>query len=70
MAAAEKLPDGYVLQGIWDGHPYTMPAALLFIQALNHATEHRAQIAAVLTQIGIQPPAMDGWTFEESGMLA
>lgn len=70
VAAAEKLPEGHVLQGTWNGQPYTIPAAALLIQAINHATEHRAQIAAVLTQVGVQPPAMDGWTFEESGMLA
>jgi uncharacterized damage-inducible protein DinB len=69
VAVAAELPDGHTLQGTWNGEPYTMPAALLLIQAINHATEHRAQIAAVFTQVGVQPPAMDGWTFEEEGML-
>ena len=40
-----------------------MPASLILLQAVNHATEHRSQIATILTQLGIEPPAMDGWTF-------
>lgn len=42
---------------------WAMPRVLLLIQAINHATEHRSQIATILTQIGIEPPSMDGWTF-------
>lgn len=42
---------------------WTMPAQLLLLQAINHGTEHRSQIATVLTQQGIEPPSMDGWTF-------
>jgi uncharacterized damage-inducible protein DinB len=45
-----------------------MPASLL--QAVNHGTEHRSQVATILTQLGVVPPEMDGWTyFEESGQL-
>ena len=40
-----------------------MPASLLLLQAVNHGTEHRSQIATVLTQLGIEPPEMDGWTY-------
>lgn len=42
---------------------WTMPRQLLLLQAINHGTEHRSQIATVLTQHGIDPPSMDGWTF-------
>ena len=42
---------------------FTMPSAVLLLQAINHATEHRAQIMATLTQIGVQPPDLDGWTY-------
>ena len=37
----------------------------LLTQAINHANEHRAQIATVLTQQGIEPPDMSGWAFME-----
>ena len=40
-----------------------IPVGILLIQAINHATEHRAQVATILTQQGSTPPEMDGWTF-------
>ena len=47
-----------------------MPASLLLLQAVNHGTEHRSQVATILTQLGVVPPEMDGWTyFDESGHL-
>ncbi len=49
----------------WRGAGYTLPAWLLLLQAINHATEHRTQVAAILTHQGIQPPGMDGWTYHE-----
>lgn len=42
---------------------WQLPGALLLLQAVNHATEHRSQISTILTQLGIEPPAMDGWTY-------
>ena len=36
---------------------------IILTQAINHATEHRAQIMAILTQLGLQPPELDGWTY-------
>ncbi|NNC74517.1 MAG: hypothetical protein HKN93_03285 [Acidimicrobiia bacterium] len=42
---------------------WTMPASLFLVQAINHATEHRSQIATILTQLGVEPPSMDGWTY-------
>jgi uncharacterized damage-inducible protein DinB len=48
------------------GEEYTLPVWLLFVQAINHATEHRAQVATILTQQGIQPPSLDGWTYHEA----
>jgi len=42
-----------------DGDP--IPIAVILVQAINHATEHRAHVATILTQLGIQPPEMDGW---------
>lgn len=52
------------------GETWRMPASLILLQAINHGTEHRSQIATVLTQLGIEPPEMDGWTyFEDSGRM-
>ena len=45
------------------GTPRAIPKAVILTQAINHATEHRAQIMATLTQLGIQPPDIDGWSY-------
>ena len=50
-------------QATWDGVTYTIPRAVLLTQAINHATEHRAQIMAILTGLGVEPPELDGWTY-------
>lgn len=46
------------------------PLASLMVQAVTHSTEHRAQIATILTQVGLEPPDMSGWKYmEEMGEL-
>jgi uncharacterized damage-inducible protein DinB len=40
-----------------------MPVSLFLLQAVNHGTEHRSQVATILSQLGIEPPNMDGWTY-------
>ncbi len=40
-----------------------VPKAVILTQAINHATEHRAQIMAILTQLGIEPPELSGWDY-------
>ena len=54
----------------WDGTPRSVPSTVILTQVINHATEHRAQIMATLTQLDIQPPDLDGWSYfdaNESG---
>jgi uncharacterized damage-inducible protein DinB len=47
-----------------------MPVSLFLLQAVNHGTEHRSQVATILTQLGVEPPEMDGWTyFFQSGHM-
>lgn len=45
--------------------PVHVPKAVILTQVINHATEHRSQIMAMLTHLGIQPPALDGWRYFE-----
>ncbi len=47
----------------WDGTPRDVPKTIILTQVINHATEHRAQIMAILTQLGIQPPELDSWAY-------
>jgi uncharacterized damage-inducible protein DinB len=60
--AAKVQPDDSV-QIDWDGTIVPVPVTILLTQAINHATEHRSQIMAILTQSGIQPPELDGWSY-------
>ena len=60
---APKVQAGDTVQVNWEGAPRDVPKTILLTQAINHATEHRAQIMAILTQLGIQPPDLDSWTF-------
>jgi len=67
-APTVQATDSVELQ--WDnGAIYAMvqvPKAVILTQAINHATEHRAQIMAILTQLGIQPPDLDSWSYFEA----
>jgi uncharacterized damage-inducible protein DinB len=63
---AAQARSGATVTTTWRGEGYTLPVWLLLVQAINHATEHRAQAAAILTQQGIAPPGMDGWTYHET----
>jgi uncharacterized damage-inducible protein DinB len=65
-AVAARLSPDKVLEVTWHGESHRIPAAIVLLQVINHATEHRAQVAAILTQLGITPPVMDGWTYHET----
>ena len=60
---AERANPDEVLKGEYQGRPYEMPVATVYVQAINHATEHRAQIATILTQQGVEPPDFSGWAW-------
>ena len=64
IAYAETVEGNPTLRVIWHDQSYELPAALLLVQAINHATEHRTQIKTALTQAGITPPELDGWTWD------
>jgi uncharacterized damage-inducible protein DinB len=70
--AATRAGEEHEVRVTGDDPPGTwrMPATLILLQAVNHGTEHRSQVATVLTQLGVQPPEMDGWTyFFDSGHM-
>lgn len=40
----------------------------LMIQAVSHSTEHRTQVSAIITQLGLEPPDLSGWQWmDEKG---
>jgi uncharacterized damage-inducible protein DinB len=65
VQAREVIVSGDDPPGRW-----RIPVSLILLQAINHGTEHRSQVATILTQLGVEPPAMDGWTyFGDSGHM-
>lgn len=60
---AAKVQAGDTVQIDWEGTPRDVPKAIILTQVINHATEHRAQITAILTQLGIEPPDLQGWQY-------
>ncbi len=54
------------LESTWRGEPYRLPEWVLLLHAAHHATEHRQQIATVLTTLGIEPPEPDLVTYWNS----
>jgi uncharacterized damage-inducible protein DinB len=40
---------------------YDVEPVVLLTQMFNHGTEHRSQVATILTTLGIEPPELSGW---------
>jgi uncharacterized damage-inducible protein DinB len=66
IAFAERVEGDPILAVTWHGETYEMPVSLFLVQAINHATDHRTQIKTALTQAGIEPPELDGWTWDDA----
>jgi len=49
-----------------DGGTYDAPVIVVVIQAINHAIDHRSQIATLLSQQDIEPPDLDGWAYNDA----
>jgi uncharacterized damage-inducible protein DinB len=49
-----------------DGGTYEAPVIVVLIQALNHAIDHRSQIATLLSQQDVMPPDLDGWSYHDA----
>jgi uncharacterized damage-inducible protein DinB len=60
---ASKVQATDAVQVDWDGTPRETPKAVILTQVINHATEHRAQIIAIMTQIGVEPPELSSWAY-------
>lgn len=62
--AGESRPD-QILRGVRGGERYEMPVSVPLLQAINHATEHRAHVVTSLSGQGVEVPAIDAWAFHE-----
>jgi uncharacterized damage-inducible protein DinB len=63
IAIAEHFAAGHVLHLPYQGQLYDVPAIFVLIQAINHATDHRSQVATVLSQQDVTLPELDGWSY-------
>ncbi|GAC1401764.1 MAG: hypothetical protein NVSMB65_19140 [Chloroflexota bacterium] len=70
VAAAETAQPETILRGTRNGEAYAIRVFVPLLQAINHATEHRCHVATILTQQGIEPPNLDGWTYGDDPTLA
>jgi len=60
---APKVQATDTVQVDWEGTPRDVPKTILLTQVINHATEHREQIKAIMTELGIEPPDLQSWTY-------
>jgi uncharacterized damage-inducible protein DinB len=60
---ASKVQPEETVEIDWEGTPRQVPKTILLTQVINHATEHREQIKTILTQLGIEPPDLQGWAY-------
>lgn len=60
---ASKVQAEDTVQVDWDGTPRDVPKTIILTQVVNHATEHREQVKATLTQLGIEPPDLQSWSY-------
>lgn len=65
IKVASADPFEKILRGTRGDRPYAIPAPVPLIQAINHATEHREQVKAILSQQGIEPPDVSAWSYNE-----
>ncbi len=49
-----------------DGGTYDAPAIVVVIQAIDHAIDHRSQIATLLSQQNIELPDLDSWAYNDA----
>jgi len=70
IALASQVDPTKVLTGTRQGRPYAMSIAVPMVQAINHGTEHRAHVIAILSQNGVACPDLDAWSYAtEKGLI-
>jgi uncharacterized damage-inducible protein DinB len=66
LALLEREPGEFLSQRLHTSDGYLVEPWVVLIQAINHAAEHREQISSMLSDLGIEPPHLDGWSYGES----
>lgn len=63
LEAAAQMSASDTVELEWDGQRWQVPASVILVQAINHATEHRTNVTTILAQQGIDFPELDGWAY-------
>jgi uncharacterized damage-inducible protein DinB len=63
IQAAGRVKDTDVVRQDWQGETVAYRAVTVLIQAVNHGVEHRTHITTILSQLGLEPPEVDGWSY-------
>lgn len=63
LLARDLDPDVIVTRVRDDGSQSLAPLGIRLAQALHHGTDHRSQVCTALTNLGVEPPAIDVWDF-------
>jgi uncharacterized damage-inducible protein DinB len=66
IAVADTADPAHLVRGTYRGEPYELPTIVPLMQAIHHATDHRSQIATALSQLGIEPPDLSVWAYDEA----
>lgn len=62
----DPVPDPErVVNREWRGGAVTFRVGTVLAQAVYHGVEHRTQVCTVLRALGIDPPALDAWAYED-----
>ena len=63
LLARDPDPEEVVIAHRDDGSQSLAPMGIRLAQAVHHGTDHRSQICTAITNLGIEPPAIDVWDF-------
>lgn len=60
-------PETHVVRHRDDGSESGAPLGVRLAQVIHHGTDHRSQVCTALTNLGIEPPAIDVWDYAWEG---
>jgi uncharacterized damage-inducible protein DinB len=63
LLAGDLDPAALVVRQREDGSTSTAPLTIRLAQVVHHGTDHRSQVCTALTNLGIEPPAIDVWDY-------
>ena len=66
LALARDEPSERLKTQLQTTDGYFVEPWVVMVQVINHATEHRRQIAGMLRSLGVTPPRLDGWAYGEA----